>query len=212
MRRHDDRAGLIVTVGYAAAVILLSLLALVAAAARAAEGVGEGEPARAYEVPEGAPAEPDPPSDQDECPEQPESAAEVQYSVEATQLPQICRALADRLDRVRERGYWTTAELHQLREEFGDQGKDLKASREQLEALAESQCEPDCTVRVTATEPVPVVEGDRSAAEEMYGGEIVSAIERGSEGTSGALWFLIGVCVISPVAGILWHTVKRGTE
>lgn len=211
-----DRGGFWVVVLYVVVLLLLSALVLVGVGSARAEGgeegIGEAEPAKAYELPEDTPGEPAPPPSQHDCPDPPDvEAAEVEYSVEATQLPEICLALADRLDRVRERSYWTVAELMAARKQLRDQGEDLDVSRAQLEALRAAQCEPECVVKIDSTEPVTVT-GDRTAAEEMYGPEIVSAINSGSEGTSGALWFLIGVCVVAPIGVILWSTVKRAID
>jgi hypothetical protein len=181
----------------------------VVASASAAEGLGENEPAVVYEVPEGSPLEPQAPDDQGSCPEDPPAdSAEIQYSAEARQLPAICRALADRLDRVRERGYWTAAELVDVRKKLDAQGQDLSASRVQLQSMAERQCEPECVVQLKDEGPLPV----EDAAEEQYSGEIVAAIDRGSEGLSAGIWFLIGICVIGPVAAIIWASVKRGVD
>lgn len=159
------------------------------AIAAADEALGEGEPAAAYEPPSDF-SEPPPPPDQHQCPEPPEDAAEVEYSPDVYQLPAICRALADRLDRVRERAFWSAAEVRRLRSE---QAEDQAQLRDRLDAIHESQPPAD-------------------AAEEQYGPELVRAVTSSGEATSGAIWFLVGLSLVVPVAGIIWMTVKRGID
>jgi hypothetical protein len=195
--------GLAIGVGIATAFLFVAV-----GSAIADEELGPGEPAAVYELPEDSPSEPTAPEDQQDCPEDPdsESGEEVVYSTEATQLPAICRALSDRLDRARERTFWVVAETRKLREEGAASAAELKAARQALEELRDSQCEPDCAVIVS--DPVQV----HDAAGEQYGREVASLVEQSGEGMTAALWMLIGIAVVGPAAGIFWLTLKRGVD
>jgi hypothetical protein len=166
-----------------------------------------------YAPPAEAPLEPAAPEGQPSCPApelepfEGEDVAAGEVRLLRGELAEACAALSARLDRLRERSFWSVAEaaLDRGRDEAAQAS--LDQANERLADLAESPCDKPCPVEVEGSAPVEV----QDAAGQQYSDELVSAVDASGEASKGGLYMLIGVVVAFFVGLMLAKVVDRGT-
>jgi len=188
----------------------LSLLAVSLsffAAAGTARAEGEEEeppPPLAYSPPSGV-VEPSFPEGQPSCPslEVPpyEGTDDSAQQIRALRVEsaESCAAVVGRLDRVRERAFWSASELFALRRGGSSDGEFMSAQ------LAEVLQDLEVTNQ-TLIEKGVFVKGlsGGGGGEELA--EVVEAVDAGAEASKLALWVLVGVCLAQGIGMAIWRT------
>lgn len=185
--------------GVFSASVLLCCLGLAFTAVRAAA-------AEPYAPPVDLATEPPAPEGQPGCPtgelapSEGEDVAAGEVRLLRAEAMELCAALSARLDRVRERLWWLTAEALAASEQRA-------RTNAKLTELVESSCGNPCEVSINAKAPVPVAD----SASAQYSDELVSAVDASGEASKGALYFIAGLIVAGLVGYLLSRVVDRGT-
>jgi hypothetical protein len=161
-----------------------------------------------YSPPAEGPTEPSAPEGQPSCPVlelegfEGEDAAAGETRLLRGEVAEVCAALSARLDRLRERTWWSVAEAVRAADQRAVANERLAA----IEAAVCSSASP-CPVEVRGSDPLEV----RDASSHEYSDRIASAVDASGEATQAWGWMLVGVVVAFFVGLMLARVVDRGT-
>jgi hypothetical protein len=165
-----------------------------------------------YSPPLDLAVEPLSPENQANCPSdelepfEGEDAAAGEIRLLRAEAIQSCAAVTDRLDRLRERLWWTVAESLAASQQ-------RHITNEKLTSLLDQDCSNPCSVYIEGqAKPVEIEAGGSLPVDDGGSSEaIVSAVDASGEAGKVALWFIAGLLVAGVVAYIMIRTVDRGT-
>lgn len=162
-------------------------------------------------TPPAAPTEPAAPEGQPTCPVlelepfEGEDQAAGEVRLLRGEVAAVCAALSERLDRVRERGWWVVAEAVAA-------AAQRSIANERLTEIRDGQCKEPCEVVLEPEAPLPV----QDAAGQQYSDELVSAVDASGEATKAGLWFIGGFLAMAFIGGCVFALFKfwdgRGVE